>query len=421
MNAFSTEERKILLFSNVGHFLSHAAMLIFPSITLYLTNEFGLPLRQVLKLSFFMYLFYGVGSLPTGFISDRLAPRFSFAIFYLGAGIACIFTGLIKTPTQLRYSLLFVGFFMSMYHPLGIGLISKAVKKRGTALGRNGIFGNIGLAAAPFLAGAISYFSNWRTVYFLLGGLSCVMSVLVLILNIRYTAVSHEKDLLPTENKAPLFILPFVFLCVSLVLGGFVYRGQSLLLPAHFEKNVDFLYNLVRNISFLRQAGTKSLVATTLTSIVYLIGILGHMIGGRVAEKFDLRRAYFVFFLLALPFLTLMYFFQGVLLFIVAIVVIILIIGMQPVENSLLASFVPHKWRSTSFGFKYILTFGIGSLVIYSIDFFQEKYNQEAPFLFLAGILLIVVINNGFLMLVTRKMIRRNSSSHNQQEAKPIS
>jgi MFS family permease len=42
-----------------------------------------------------------------------------------------------------------MGLGASTYHPAGTGLISRTISARGTALGINGIYGNVGIALAP--------------------------------------------------------------------------------------------------------------------------------------------------------------------------------------------------------------------------------------------------------------------------------
>ena len=128
MKLFTKNEKRILFFTNAGHFLAHSLILVFPSIATPLTAEFNLPFDEVLKISFFMYLFYGVGSLPSGLLTDMIHPRKSLIVYFLGIGFAGILIAFSHTKTELALSLMILGIFLSMYHPAGIGLISKSMK-----------------------------------------------------------------------------------------------------------------------------------------------------------------------------------------------------------------------------------------------------------------------------------------------------
>ena len=400
VHVFTKPERKLLVFANAGHFFAHSLVLIFPQIITPLMNEFGLEAHEVLRLSFFMYLFYGIGALPSGFLADRINPKITFTLFFTGAGLMSILTFFSKSALQLQVSLMFMGIFLSMYHPVGIGLISKAVGRRGAALGLNGVFGSIGIASAPFIAGIISYFLGWRYIYLIMGIPPLFLGFLLYTTGLDYTIVESKKNS-GEKDRGSTDVRAFAILCISMCLAGFVYRGQTLLLPQHFERNVHFLFNFVSSFDFMKLEGTKTLSATVLTSFVYMIGIIGQLIGGRVADRMDLRYAYFLIFAGILPILPMIYFFRDMPLFALSLLFILLLIGMQPVENSLIAQFTPIRWRSTSYGIKFATTFGISSLVIYPIGYFQTRFSFEAPFLLFSLITLLLVVNNGIIIAVT--------------------
>ena len=409
MKQFNREERKVLFFANSGHFLTHFTVLIFPAIVTPLMKEFSLPLDRVLKISFLMYLFYGLGSLPWGLISDRISAKLSFNIFFYGVGITSILCFFSKSSTQLQFSLLSIGIFLSLYHPAGVGLISKSIRtaKRGTALGRNGIFGSAGIASAPFISGLINFFIGWRYVYLFFGIISIILAVLINFMKLEEQNIEDNTTSGISYNKKTDTVIPFILLCISMALAGFVYRGQTLILPVYFEKKVPFLYEAIKNINFFAYSGSKNLSATILASFVYFISIFGQILGGKVADRFDLRYAYTYFFIFSFPFLVGMYFAKNVSLFISAVMFILFSVGMQPVENSLIAYFVPKKWRNTSYGIKFILTFGVSSFVVYPIGFFERNYGLSSVFLLFSLIVVLLIVNNFVLIAYTGRKRRK--------------
>ena len=405
---FTKSEKRILLFTNAGHFLAHSLILIFPAIVSPLSRELNLPFDQVLRISFPMYLFYGVGALPAGLLTDRINPQTSLSIFFFGIGLGCLFTSFTQTAAQLRISLSVLGVFLSIYHPAGIGLISRTMRNRGMALGINGTYGSVGIAAAPFLAGMVNYFFGWRFIYRFMGVPPILLGLILLFTGIPDVKRDEDVSGDTGQQKRKRTLLPFLVLCISMALAGFVYRGQTLLLPTYFEKKISFLYDLVKNVELTKVEGIKTLSATLLTSLVYMISIFGQIAGGRIADRAELRHSYLFFFLGALPFLFLMYFLQDVPLLVSSILFILLTIGMQPVENSLIAQLTPSKWRNTSYGIKFTLTFGISSVVIYPIGFIQNRYSLEAVFLFFSAVIAVLVVNNFMLILSTRGQSIKN-------------
>lgn len=412
MRLFTKNEKRILLVTNIAHFLAHAFIISFPSIATPLSGEFGLPFDAVLKISFLMYLFYGLCALPSGFLSDKIHPRISLTIYFFGIGIAGLFTSFSQTKLQLQLSLMLLGIFASIYHPAGIGLLSKAIKNKGMALGINGIYGNIGIAAGPFIAGIITYLMGWRYIYIIMSIPSLIMGVLLQFISMdihleRDAQIGASKTS-ENENSSTTKISYFIILCVSIVLAGFMYRGQTLILPTYFERKIYFLHNFVKTLDFLNVEGTKILSATILASLVYIVGIIGQLIGGKIADRYDLRYAYTLFFTSALPFIIMMYFFNNLPLFISSIFFILFSFGVQPIENSLIAKFTPHKWRNTSYGIKFILAFGVSSFVIYPVGFIQNHFSLESIFLLLSIVTFFVIINCFFLIISTRGLSFRN-------------
>ncbi|HPX12329.1 MAG TPA: hypothetical protein PKW20_08600, partial [Syntrophales bacterium] len=61
-----TNEKRILLFSCAAHFFSHFFELLFPALVLPLMDHFHRSLPEILKLSFPMYLLFGLAALPWG-------------------------------------------------------------------------------------------------------------------------------------------------------------------------------------------------------------------------------------------------------------------------------------------------------------------------------------------------------------------
>ncbi|MEJ2730948.1 MAG: hypothetical protein P8185_21000 [Deltaproteobacteria bacterium] len=71
----SSKDRRILLNTCYGHFMSHFNMLVFPALVLPLTARLGLGMAQVLELSFWMYLLFGLTALFWGLVADRFGAR----------------------------------------------------------------------------------------------------------------------------------------------------------------------------------------------------------------------------------------------------------------------------------------------------------------------------------------------------------
>jgi len=114
-------EKKIMLFTCVAHFFTHFYEMIFPALAIPLMISLNMSLGDVLKMSFFMYLLYGLTALPWGMISDRFNNRITLIIFFIGTSLGAMLTAFSDTRTSMMLSLAVIGFFASSYHPAGMG------------------------------------------------------------------------------------------------------------------------------------------------------------------------------------------------------------------------------------------------------------------------------------------------------------
>lgn len=73
--ALTIVEKKILVTTCFGHIISHFNMLVFPALLIPLQKQLNLTLNEVLQLSFWMYLLFGVSAFPRGVmaVSNRQA------------------------------------------------------------------------------------------------------------------------------------------------------------------------------------------------------------------------------------------------------------------------------------------------------------------------------------------------------------
>jgi MFS family permease len=401
-----SNEQKIIIVSCYCHFLSHFYMLIFPSLVMPLTKYFEMSIPEVLSLGFLMYLFFGLGALPMGILTDLWNGRRMLTIYLLGLGVFSLLAGMTSQAKFLMISLTFIGFFASIYHPAGTGLISKGCRRRGYALGINGVFGNLGLGLAPIVTGIMTYRFGWRAIYIILGAFVFLSGLMMFLVNIDETSV--QTDASEKQRDTRRYLLYFAVLCVCMMLAGFSSRGTSVVIPAYFEQAVPFLNKIISNLSFIRLSGTKTLAATVLTSIVYFFGIFGQMSGGRLADKVDLRLGYFAFHLMSLPFMVLMTQFVNIPLFVFAIGYVFFAMGMQPIENSLVARLTPERLRSTSYGLKFISTFGVGSLSVVTAKQLIKHYSFVHVFWFQAAIIFILVSTIVLLVFLARNETFRN-------------
>ena len=78
-------------------------------------------------------------------------------------------------------------------------------------------------------------------------------------------------------------------------------------------------------------------------------------------------------------------------------------LGMQPIENSLVAMLTPPQWRSVSYGVKFTVVFGAGSLAVHLVSFVDESHGLDAVILLLSFFLAMVIAMTTILLLASRR------------------
>jgi FSR family fosmidomycin resistance protein-like MFS transporter len=406
-------EKKILLFPVASHFLFHFYEIAFPALAIPLTLSLNMSLKDVLALGFPMYLMFGLFALPWGFFADHFSNRLALMIGFFGCAAGSFLTALSSTPEGIMWSLAVIGIFSCICHPAGMGLISHTAKNRGAALGFFSVAGTIGLIVGPFLAGMLNWLAGWKVAYAVMGIVSLLWGVALIFITIDETPLVQENAVGSggaNNNAFPLGTVILFFWIVTL--GGLVYRINIVALPAYLEFKAGFLAVALHDLlNIPTVAATTTMAAAALTSVIYVAGIFGQIYGGKIADRYELRRLYIVFNAAILPLALLMAFLSDQYLVVAAAAYVFFALGIQPIENSLIATFTPPRWRSTGYGLAAILIFGVGALAVFLVGWVSTRWSLGTVYLFSSALLVLIVVNIVLLFIATRGRELRNRRS----------
>tara|TARA_Y100000588_G_scaffold379475_1_gene461699 strand:+ start:144 stop:1352 length:1209 start_codon:yes stop_codon:yes gene_type:complete len=392
------------VFSNTGHALSHLFMMIYPTVVLALEVEFSQPYHVLISLMLAGNILFGAAALPAGYLGDKWGAINMMVVFFLGTGLSAILVGFANNEIQIVLSFALVGFFGSIYHPVGIAWIARTINNRGKALGINGVFGSAGMGIAPIMAGILTDLFSWRAA-FIIPGIFCVaIGVILLVFSFKGLIQEYEPEVerdIPEspegDMKKGILLLLFTVACT-----GLIYQATSFMLPKLIEMRLsDFL-------------GDGLIGVGAMVSTIYFVSGGMQLLGGWMADRFQLKRVYLICWVLQVPLLIIAGFLNTALIFpVLAMMVVANTIG-SPAENSLFARYSPPQWRSTAFGVKFVLALGVAALAVPLVSW-AHKLVGEFTWLLVALAIIAVVAAIVTLMLPEKK------SYESKEILKPVS
>lgn len=382
-----TSARWALFFANVGHTLTHLLMLLYPTVVLTLQTRFGLTYGALMWLSVPGMVLYGVAALPAGWLADRWSAERMMVLFFCGSGVAAIVTGFAQSPLGIALGLGLIGFFGSIYHPVGTAWLVRNATNRGRMLGWNGIFGSIGVGAGPLAAASLTTFYSWRAAFIVPGILCLALGVALALLVRGGSVVAATTDRMPRAEPDTADIRrAFVVLSVTMLSAGIVFQAFSTVLPKLFEQRLPGLTQGAL-------MGTGGMV-----SLVFAASAIFQLLGGLLADRFPMKWIYLFCWAVQIPVLLAATRLFELPLFAASLLCFSMIAIATPTENALLVHYTPARWRATAFGAKFLLSLGVAAL---GVPLVAIVYDRSGDFIWLfaaLGLLAALIVAGAVLL-----------------------
>jgi MFS family permease len=370
-----------LFFLNLAHFLDHYFLLIFPTAVIAMHVQWELSYADALTYGTATFIAFAIGTLPAGWLGDRWSREGMIAIFFLGIGLASVLAGFAQGPISLVAGLAVLGLFASIFHPVGLALVTEATDRPGHAMAVNGVWGNMGLAAAALATGFLADTFTWRIAFIAPGLVSMAIGAAYFTVQMRARAHGprHAKitvPLLPATRSEMLRV--FALIAVSALFGGLIFTGVTVSLPKLFEER------LADVASGLTEVGLAA-------SIVFALAAFAQLPVGRLLDRFGAKPILITVLALEGAFLFIVGQVSGVETFVAAIPLLLLIFGALPITGWLMARYVASAWRARAFACEYVLSLGVGSLAVPMISFMHANGGFARLFTVLAVFALVVL------------------------------
>lgn len=377
------------LFVNVGHFVDHLYMLIFPTAVLAMGPAFGASWNELLQLSFGGFVAFGACSLPAGWLGDRWSRWGMMVVFFVGIGVATCLVGLAQSTTQLFLALTLIGVFGAIYHPVGIAMIVADPARLGRALGVNGVWGNLGLAFAALVAGALVEVAGWRAAFLVPGVVAIALGIAFAVLVPR-DAAGTKRSARGIRLSRSVMIRVFAVLLVATSMGGVIFNGLTVSMPKIFAERITVL-------------GGWTLGIGALVCLVYVFAAVAQLIVGRFIDRYPLRSVFIPVTIAQAPLLLLAVSLEGWPLVLVSLALMFVVFGQIPINDAIVARYTDAEWRSRVYALRYVVSFGASSLAVPMVAALHGGTGFAAVFLALAAMGAATALAALFFPAITRE------------------
>jgi len=370
---------------NISHFLDHFIMLVFAKAAYDAGRHFGMSYEEIIVYGVAGFVLFGGMAPVAAQLADRYSRSLMMVVYHFGIGIAAVFAGLAQSVWQLGAAIGLIGAFAAIYHPVGIAMLIKSNRAIGFRLGINGVFGNMGVAAAPLIIGLLLTFGDWR-LCFVISGLFCIGYGVVFILALVEEAVPTGK----VKSKmatgfAPGWKMALGAMLLSTASGGFIFGAMTFVVPRYFEISLP-------NVS------TSVAITGLLASIVYAVASFSQVGVGWLIDRVAPKWVLFSIGIGQVIFVALAARFTDYALFFAMLIAMCFVFGQIPITDTILSRYVPDDWRARVLSVKFMVNLTIGATVLPICGaILQSGYEMAALFTVMSILAVFVVIAGALL------------------------
>ncbi len=387
-----TRPKLHFFFLNLGHAYDHLFILVYPTVVLALQEQWQLAYGDLLLYGTVGMFAFGAASIPAGWLGDRWSRTGMMVVFFVGIGLAAIATAAARTPLQIGVGIAFIGTFAAIYHPVGIAMVFGSARKAGRALAVNGVWGNLGLAAATGSAALLTELFGWQAAFVVPGTVSVLTGLAYwrLVAGQPEPAAKARRSATAaiTDRRAMLRI--FAVIAVVASFGGMIFHSMTTALPKVLAEGGGGL--------------TASLAGVGgLATLVFAVAALAQLVVGELLDRYPAPRL-----LMALTGAQALMLYLAPLGYAWLLVAIMLglmlaIFGQIPVNDWLIGHYAANEWRSRFYALKYTLGLGVAALAYWLVAELHRRTGDFDALYWVLAVMMTLVAVAASLLPVSEK------------------
>ena len=384
-------------FINLGHLLDHLVMLVFPTVVLALGREWGRPYSELLPLALGGFIAFGAFAIPAGWLADHWSRYRMMVVFFFGIGAALFATGFATAPWQIAVGLTVTGMFAAIYHPVGIAMLVAAPKNLGMALGWNGLWGNLGLAFAAIISGALMDLWGWRAAFFIPGAACIAAGIGFLLLVPDPGPVVKKSKTIGLHLDARTMAQIFAILLIVTACGGVIFNATTVAMPKVFDER-------------LRALTETNLGIGALVAVVYSIAAFAQVLMGTLMSRYDMKPLMIGVGLVQIPLLAAAATLDGWALLVVALLMMMAIFGQIPLNDGIVGKYVADEYRARVLSVRYVVSLGVASVAVPMIALLHRTDGGFRNVFAVLALLAIAVFAAALFFPSRRRMVAAQAS-----------
>jgi MFS transporter, FSR family, fosmidomycin resistance protein len=275
---------------SLGHLATDINQGAIPALLPFFISEYHLSYKAAAGIVFAASIASSVVQPLFGHLADSLSKPWLMPIGLLLAGFGLALTGIVPNYEMIIFTVVVSGIGIAAFHPEGARLVNHAGgQKKATAMGTFAVGGSLGFAIGPLIA--TTALISWGLKGTLIFIIPVTMMVILLAGQLSHFPVGGEnlrkKKTGPVTEIAQDAWGPFTRLTATVICRSILFYGLNTFLPLYW-------------INVLNQS--KATAGTALT-ILFTAGVIGTLLGGRLADHLGPRRVIWIGFVTLIPLL----------------------------------------------------------------------------------------------------------------------
>ena len=257
----------------------------------------------------------------------------------------------------------------------------------------NGVWGNLGVAAAALITGYLIDFAGWRMAFILPGAFSIVMGFAYMAL--RREGIREDQEAKKDAGAAPgpvsesyrsAIIRVAIIVFVTAAVGSIIFQSTTFALPKIFDERLQGLAVELSGLLDSLAKGNEDGVATVIGSlafVVFAVASLAQVVVGSMLDKYGPRNVYVVVAAIQIVFFALMPGLTDGIALAVAFGFMLGAFGQIPINDYMIGKTASGGYRARIYGVRYVVA-SVLAASLPMIAFVYDNWGFDTLFWILA-------------------------------------